>query len=200
MSFLGIVVPHEFARLLAQIDYGGWGKPEPTDSFHVTIAYFGEKQPIEKLTKIIGSTYKVTSGTKPFTAQTSRVTVFPPHPEHGIVPVICRVESFELHELRNALLRQFDMDGVEYVNSFPKYQPHVTLAYTSPENGADKVEGLDEVFPTVEWGVGELVLWGGDEGDDALTVHFPFDLGRSKAALYRAMVRAALSRQTPSCL
>ena len=192
MSFLGIKVPHEIARLLTQVDYGGHGKPEPTEHFHVTVAYFGEDIPIERIAKIITSTYAVTSSTKPFTVQTSRVTTFPAHPEKGTVPVICRIESTGLHELRKALLRQFDTDGVEFDTKFPRYQPHVTLAYTSPGDGAEEVKDLDLTIPTIEWGVGEVILWGGDSGDDRLVTTFPFALAPTmKAALYRALVRVA---------
>ena len=198
MSFLGVKIPHEIGRLFSQVDYGGYGKPEPTDSFHVTVAYFGEDILIEKIAQIVTSTYRVASGTKPFTVQTNRLTVFPPHPTEGTVPVICRVESDALHELHDALLRQYDVDGVEYSQTFHSYTPHVTLAYTSPGDGAEDVEGLDETIPTIEWGVGELVLWGGDEGDSRISVNFPFALGPTKkeGALYRAMVRAALLHQS----
>jgi 2'-5' RNA ligase len=197
MAFIGLKVPHEIGRLLAQIDYGGHGKPESTDTFHITVAYFGDELPIEKLAGIIMAAFKVTSGTKPFTVQTSRVSVFPPHPEHGTVPVICRMDSTSLHDLRNALLRQFDADDVEYDKKFKEFRPHVTLAYTEPGDGAEEVTGLDLTIPTIEWGVGELVLWGGDEGDNTLVVTFPFALAPSpeppkREALHRAMVRAAL--------
>jgi 2'-5' RNA ligase len=195
MSFLGLKVPHEIGRLLAQIDYGEYGKPEPTDTYHITIAYFGDEQPIEKLAGIITAAYKVASTTKPFTVRTSRVAVFPPHPETGTIPIICRMDSTELHDLRNALLWQFDADGVEYDKKFTEFKPHVTLAYTAPGDGAEEVQDLDLTIPTLEWGVGELVLWGGDEGDDKLVVTFPFALVPSKAAFHRAMVRAALWHQ-----
>lgn len=194
MSFIGIKVPHEIARLFAQIDYGEHGQPESTDTFHVTVAYFGEDQPIEKLAGIIQAAYKVASSTKPFTVQASRVTTFPPHPKEGTVPIICRVESDELHALRDALLKQFDADGVSYDKKFPEFKPHVTLAYTKPGDGAEEVKGLDMVIHPIQWGVGELVLWGGDSGDDKLVVSFPFALAPAEktAVLYRAMVRAAL--------
>jgi len=196
MAFLGIKVPHEIARLLAQVDYGDHGVAESTDTYHVTVAYFGEDLPIEKLAGIIQAAYKVASSTKPFTVQTSRVSTFPPHPKEGTVPVICRVDSNELHALRDALLAQFDTDGVSYDKKFPDFRPHVTLAYTKPGDGAEEVTGLDKAIPTIQWGVGELVLWGGDEGDDKLVVSFPFALAPAEktAALYRAMVRVALSR------
>jgi 2'-5' RNA ligase len=190
MAFLGLQVPHQIARLLAQADYGDKGEPESTDTYHITGVYFGDELSIEEIAKIIVSAYKVTSRTKPFTVETSRVTTFPPHPEHGTVPIICRVDSEELHSLREALLQQFDEDGVGYDQKFPEFKPHVTLAYVKDE----KDFKLDMAIPTIEWGVGELVLWGGDSGDDKLVVTFPFALAPAKAALYRAMVHIALSR------
>ena len=195
MAFLGIQIPHDIARLLSQIDYGGYGKPEPKDTFHITIAYFGEDIPIEKIVGIIHSTYKITSKTKPFTAQTSLVTTFPPHPEEGTVPVICKVESPALHKLRKALVGQFDEDDVKYNQKFPNYTPHITLAYTSPGDGAEEVKNLNKTIPTIKWGCGEIVLWGGDNGDERLSVNFPFAWTPTKEAIYRNLVRVARFHQ-----
>lgn len=192
MAFLGIKIPHEIARLLAQVDYGSKGKPEPTDQFHVTLFYFGENVPIEQLTKAILTTYKTTSKTRPFTAQTSHVSTFPPHPEEGTVPVICRVDSTELHDLRAKLVKAYEDAGVTYDKKFPVYKPHLTLAYIEPGEEAQKAQDLDLTIPTIEWGVGEIVLWGGDDGDERLVVTFPFALPLTRELVYRAMVRATL--------
>ena len=195
MAFIGLKVPHEIARLLAQVDYGGLGQPEPTEHYHVTVAYFGDELPIERLAGIITSTFRVASRTKPFMVETKRVTTFPPHPENKTVPVICRVESEGLHALRDALLGQFRKDGVEFDQKFKDFKPHVTLAYTKPGDGAEQAAGLDQEIPTISWGVGEIVLWGGDSGDDKLVVSFPFSLTNlEKQAAYRAVVRIALAR------
>ncbi len=192
MAFLGIKVPHEIARLLAQVDYGAKGKPEPTDNYHITLVYFGEGVPIEQITKAILTTYKVTSKTRPFTVQTSRVSTFPPHPDEGTVPVICRVDSTELHDLRAKLVKTYDDAGVSFDTTFPVYKPHLTLAYIDPGEEAKKAEGLDLTIPVIEWGVGEIVLWGGDNGDERIVVTFPFALPPTREAVYRAMVRATL--------
>lgn len=195
MAFLGICIPHEIARLLAQVDYGSKGKPEPTDQFHITLCYFGEDVPIEQITKAILVTYKVTSKTRPFTVQTSHVSTFPPHPKEGTVPVICRVDSTELHDLRSKLVKAYDDAGVEFDKNFPVYKPHCTLAYIEPGEEAAKVQGLDITIPVIEWGVGEIVLWGGDDGDERLIVTFPFSYALTREAVYRAMIRLAQARQ-----
>lgn len=199
MAFLGLRVPHEIARLFAQIDYGDYGEPESVDTYHVTVAYFGEDVPIERLAGIITAAYKVASGTHPFTIRTDHVTTFPPHPVKGTVPVICRMICPELVNLHDALLQQFDADGVEYSNNFPDYHPHMTLAYVGPDDDhIEEARQLNMKIPNIEWGVGELVLWGGDSGDDRLVVSFPFALAppsEKKAALYRAMVLVARLRQ-----
>lgn len=177
MSFLGIGLPHEAARLLNGLDVPG--KRESTDGFHVTLFYFGEGLDIETLTRIIGVTYGVTKDTKPFTVRTSAVTSFPKGDDG--VPIICRVESDALHDLRDKIKTVYEVAGVDFSNTFPEYRPHVTLAYAEDE-------GFEEQrIPTVEWGAHELVLWGGDNGDDTLVVHFPFALGD----LDKAAVRVA---------
>jgi len=171
MAFLGLAVPHETARLLGGIDVPG--DREPTSHFHVTLFFFGDDLDINELAEIIRVAFGVTSQTKPFTVGTSLVTSFP---SDGNKPIICRVESDELHALRERIRKVFDEEGVEYSQRHPEFKPHVTLAYD--DSGEDF---SDRSIPTVEWGAHELVLWGGNSGDDKLVVSFPFVL-TTKAA------------------
>jgi hypothetical protein len=53
------------------------------------------------------------------------------------------------------------------------------------------VEGLS--FPPIEWGVGDVVLWGGNSENDGIEVTFPLSMG--KTAMYRALVRLAMMKQ-----
>ncbi len=165
MAFLGLQVPHETARLL-----GGLAVPgtrEAVSSLHVTMFYFGEDLDIERLTEIIRVTYQTMNGTKPFTVRTSQLTSFPKGKDSK--PIICRIESDALHDLRDKIKGAYEAEGVEFSNNYPDYKPHVTLAYAEEEFEEKRI-------PTVEWGAHELVLWGGDSGDNALVVHFPFAL------------------------
>jgi 2'-5' RNA ligase len=185
MSFLGIKVPHEITRLLSEVEIPG--EKVSRDEMHVTLCYTGKGTPIEGLVKIIVAAYEVTSQTKPFTSRTTQVTSFPTNPDDG-VPIIARVESNELHALRNALCASFERNEVPFSKKYREYIPHITLGYsTDPTVHAD--HAADKEIPPVEWGVGEIVLWGGDAGDDKLAVTFPLSMGLTREAVYRAAVK-----------
>lgn len=165
MAFIGIRVPPETSRLLSGIEVPG--DREAPSSMHITMIFLGQDVPIEQIAKAMLATYSITSGTRPFTVQTNRVTFFP-RGDDG-VPIICRVDSDPLHELRKAIAAAFDEAGVDFNKKFPEYKPHVTLSYAEEE-----VE--EQRIPTVEWGAHELVLWGGNEGDQRIVITFPFSL------------------------
>lgn len=172
------------------MNYGSTGEPESPGDFHITICYLGSEVPIERISKALPVIFDVTAQTKPFTVGTNRVTTFPAGPDG--TPVIRRVTSDALHELRDALWAALDDAGIEYNKKFPEFKPHVTLAYTQ-EEGFE----IDQEFPLVEWGAHELVLWGGDSGDGRLVVTFPFSLEQTKVAVRRAYVRLASSATQP---
>lgn len=176
MAFIGISVPHETARILSELDVPG--TKESISHFHITMIYLGSGVPIEQLTDAIKATFKVTAKTKPFSVSTSLVTCFPKN-EDG-VPIICRVNSDPLHDLRKRLTSAFSAGGVQYNKKYPDYKPHVTLAYAEEE-----IE--ERTIPTVTWGAHELVLWGGDEGDRKLIVRFPFSIVSRVASRYLEM-------------
>lgn len=189
MAFLGLSVPAPTARLLSEVDYGGVGEATGTDTYHITICYLGKEIPMGRIGKALPVIFDVTSHTKPFTVGTNQVTTFPSNPDG--TPVICRVVSDALHELRDNLWAALDDAGIEYDKKYPEFKPHVTLAYAKED-----VE-IDKEFPTVEWGAHELVLWGGDSGDGRLVVNFPFSLEQREAAVRRAFVRLAASATPP---
>lgn len=184
MALLGIKVPYETARLLAQVDVPG--KRESVGDFHITLLYLGDGTPLEQLETLVGAVYAVTSRTKPFTVQTSQVTTFP-HGSDG-TPVIARIEGEPLHALRAELKASILKAGIPFEDTYPEYKPHVTLAY-SPDPLAGEV--AEKGIPLVEWGIGEVVLWGGDNMTDRLQMSFPFSM--SKTAFYRGMARLAMS-------
>lgn len=177
MAFIGVKLPHEIARLLSEIKIKG--EPASVDEFHVTMIYLGKDVPIDQVAKALVAAYEVTSQTPPFTMQTSMVTSFPPHPEDG-VPIIARIESPALQDLRARLVASFQKHGVKFSNKHPDYKPHVTLGYSKdPLVDADKA--ADKQIPLVEWGVGEMVLWGSNWGDGRVTITFPFSLQQKLA-------------------
>ena len=199
MAFLGLKVPHEAARLLSEVNYGGVGEREPLDHAHVTVLHLGKKVPIDNICKAIIPMYEAVSQSAPFTASTSRVSVFTPHPDEGTVPVICPVDSPALHKLRSAVCASCDAAGVDYSKKFPDYNPHVTLAYSKEASTYENWAG-DITFPAVEWGVHEIVLWGGDEGDKRIIITFPMSISMTKEGLNRAFVQLAQRWSTSQVL
>lgn len=170
MAFLGLKLPHETARILSEIEVPG--KTEAPSHFHITLLHLGDEVPIETLGKALVATYEVSSQTNPFTVRTSRVSSFPATPD-GETPVICLVDSDDLHELHRRLSAAYDKAGVDFSKKFPTYRPHVTLAYSKDASVRDRR------IPTVEWGAHELVLWGGDSGDRRVVMSFPFSIKTS---------------------
>ena len=192
MAILGIHCPRDVARIFSQIET--IGEREPLGHQHITLLHLGDDVPIEQLAKAIVAVFGVTSKTKPFTVQTNRVTAFPPHPEHGTVPIICPIVSPALHDLQARLKSALDNVKVEYSKTFPIYQPHVTLSYVKdPLVHADHT--ADKDIPPLEWGVADVVLWGGNDGDQRFSANFPLTIGKTAASrsdvIYRALVRVA---------
>lgn len=186
MAFIGIEVPHSTARLFGEIEVPG--TRESSASLHVTLVYIGSNVAIDAIADAVKATYAVTAKTRPFTVRATRVTSFPVNPDdQGGHPIIARIDSDELHGLRENLVEALDEAGVEFNNKFPEYKPHVTLAYAP--------EAIEEFrIPTIEWGAHEIVMWGGDEGDGRLTVTFPLALKAPKAVAAAALSQRVAER------
>jgi 2'-5' RNA ligase len=165
MSFIGLRLPTDTARVLSTIDVPG--KREAPGFFHVTLHYLGKDLPIETIAKAIPVIYGVAQETAPFVLRTSLVTCFDDHGDG--FPVHCQVESPGLHALHAALKEGLKANGIPFSDKWPEYKPHMTLSY-APE----RIE--DRAIPPVEWGASEVVFWGGDEGDQRISVNFPFTL------------------------
>jgi len=110
------------------------------------------------------STYNIISKTKPFLAEIDEVTCFPKR--EGKVAIIAPVKSEELHEVRDKLAKEFDKSGIEFSKNFKDFKPHVTLSYADEE--IDKFE-----IEPVKFSIQEVVLWGGDHGDNRIFITFP---------------------------
>jgi 2'-5' RNA ligase len=179
MAAIVLQVPKSTASVLSEVDISKWGEPESKDSYHITLMYLGDDLPVEKVGEILPVIYSITSKFEPFTVRTNRVSTFPPHPEHGTVPLICPIECNRLHDLHGDLCQACDNAGIEYSKKFKEFQPHVTLGYA---NSATSFGKVDIKFSTLEWGAHEATLWGADFGDGRLVVTFPLTLKVSKMA------------------
>jgi 2'-5' RNA ligase len=182
MALLTLKVPHDVARVWSQLEVPG--DREPVGETHITLVYIGEDTPISEVAKAIEAVYSVTSQTKPFTVMTSLVTSFTKG-EDGI-PIIAKIESPELVAFQAKLKAALQDAGIEFNDKFPEYKPHVTLSYLKEDEAPE-----DYNFPAVEWGVAEMILWGGDQGDEKLAITFPFNIIKAKEARFRAYVRLA---------
>jgi len=178
MAMIGLRVPADAARLLASVDVPG--EKIQRHHAHVTIHMLGDDVPMEQIGKAIIAAHSVAEKTVPFRVAINSVSTF--KAGNNGVPVICPVFSPELHELHENLKAAFDAAGVEYSKKWPEFKPHVTLSY-SPEPMKDQALG------PLEWSAYEMILWGGDEDDQRLSVNLPFSLP-GKTAMYRMLIRA----------
>ena len=185
MSFLGIRVPHEIARALNGIDISG--EKQPLDHFHITVINIGKETPVEQLMAATEAAFGVTSKFPPFQVETGLVSTVSANKDDGI-PIIARVDSKPLHELKTALEAAFKASGVSFNDKWPEFKPHVTLGYSQDL----ETEIRDKkIAPPVQWGVGEVVLWGGDKGDEKLTVTFPLSITPTKEARRKVFAKVA---------
>lgn len=163
MAFLGIRIPIECGRLLSGIDVPGT-KESPSE-YHITLLCFEENWAISKLSAALEATYDIVSKMKPFNIKTEEITCFPKRGDNPAA-IIAKVESKELHDIREKLAQEFDKQNIDYSKIFKDFKPHITLAYAPEEIDSQKID-------TVECVISELVLWGGDHGDDRIFVTFP---------------------------
>jgi len=132
---------------------------------HITLLHFEENWPISEMVKAIEVTYDIVSKVKPFLVMTEKVICFPQR--DGEAAIVAQVKSAELHELRDQLAKEFDKAKIEFSKTFKDYKPHITLSYNDKE-----IDEFD-IDPPAEFVVQEIVLWGGDHGDDRIFVTFP---------------------------
>lgn len=171
MSFFGLKISHECARLLGSIEVPG--DKVPLDQMHVTVVCIGDNTPITTIAKAITSVYKTTSKQTPFTLKVTKIKSFPNNTSDGY-PIIAPVYSPELHEFRKNITLSLDKAGVEYSKKYPEYKPHVTLAYSKEPFGSISLEN------PIEWAAHEATLWGDDHGDGKINANFPFVVGPTK--------------------
>ncbi len=164
MAFIGIKIPADVARLFRGLDLPGVRVAE--SEFHITVLMFEENWPIREVGKAMEASFEVLKDTEPFQVSVDKVTCFPKREDHP-VPLIAKIVSKELQKVNKDLKKQFDKDDVEYSKTFKDFKPHVTLSYADEEIKAIDIE------PKIEFTVTELILWGGDNGDDRIFITFP---------------------------
>jgi len=171
VALVGLRVPYEAARLLQGIDVPG--DKLATSNMHVTILYLGHGISVIEVAKAMCAAHQVTSRTSPFLCGIKDISSFPVGKDG--IPVICPIHSPGLHVLNAALRAEFDRLGVEYSKKWPEYEPHVTLSYITNSSGSRA--DLSYLPGPLTWTASEMVIWGGDEGDEVLSITMPFVLG-----------------------
>ncbi len=180
MAFLGIRLEHGAGRLLADIDVPG--RKESASEYHITILCFEENWPISEVAKSLEVAFDVFSKTKPFTIKVKNITSFPKF-ENNPIPIIAKVESKELHELRDKLAKKFKKAKIDFKKTFKDYKPHITLSYVENKEDEKKIE--DFIIDPLEIVVQEAVLWAGDNNDDRLFITFPLKPPEKHALLVK---------------
>jgi 2'-5' RNA ligase len=163
MAFLGIRIPHEYGRLLSSIDVPG--QKISTSDLHITLLCFKDNLEISEIAKTLEVTYNVVSKFKPFLIKTDAISCFPKY-EDNPVAIMALVDSDEIHKLHDQLKKEFDENNLSYNKTFKKYIPHITLSYSKEEIKKFTIDKF-------EFCISEIVLWGGDHGDDRVFVTFP---------------------------
>lgn len=174
MSLLICVkVPLDAAKVLSSIDVPG--DKEDLSGAHITLTYTPkEDTSVGILGRVLEVLVPILENTRPFPVYTSRVSVFEAtsHSD-GRIPIICRVDSNELHVVRDKISKALDSNGIPYAKNFPIYKPHITLAYAQDTEDL-KNEWSDKRIPTVSFGVNALTVllgWNGETVEASVPLH-----------------------------
>ena len=163
MAFIGVKIPADITRLFRNLDIPGDKVPENEE--HVTILCFEENWPIKDIAKAMEAAFEVLKDVEPFQIKVSKVSCFPKHGDSQVA-IIAKVDSKALHEVNDELKSAFDKKKIDYMRNFKEYKPHITLAYNE-----DKIKNI--MITPIEFTVTEIMLWGGDNGDDRIFITFP---------------------------
>ncbi len=167
MAFIGIKIPKAVANDLSRIKVPG--DHISTDEMHITLLFLGDDVSMPSVLKAVTACYMMTKRWAPFRVGIRHATCFPGSPD-GKTPIIASVLSLELHRLQAALRKSLDFMKLDYSKKFPDFKPHVTLSYS------DQPIPIIQISPIV-WKVGELVIWGGDEGSERIAITLPLEGG-----------------------
>lgn len=162
MALIGIGISSEIAKKLANIKIPG-EKVDP-ESMHITMFYLGDENSPKKLVSAFLAMADIIRQTKSFKVSCSEISSFPKG-EDGY-PVILKVESEELMNLRAKIKKSFDAKGVKYSNKFPEYKPHITLGYSKKEPKPEKINKTNIQ-------VNHIMIWGGYNQIDGVNIQIP---------------------------
>jgi 2'-5' RNA ligase len=176
-------MPAETGRLLSEIEVPG----EAVDfgHAHITVVYLGDDVPLEQVLKAAGVCFEVAQAMRPIKCATRHTQCFPPGDE-GKHPIICPIDSPDLHVVKAAIDAGLDAAGVPFSKKWPEYRPHTTLAYADAP--CDTIQ-----FDPIEWTAFELTVWGGDHRDSRIVITVPFSF-KSDAKLATKVAARWLGR------
>lgn len=190
MAFIGIAVPKEVGEILEQVAVPG--KKEPKDHYHITLLHLGSEIPIENVARAGLAAFVSCAQVSPFSVRVNRIDAFPLGDDG--YPIIARIDSPELHNLRSALTQTFDKVGIEYSKKFPEFKPHVTLSYSDTHIRTQSMS-------PIQWMVSHVVVWGGDKGENRMVVKVPLEAKpRPMTASLRVAARYYAACQGRTCL
>lgn len=178
MSFLGIKIPNECGRLLSTLDVAG--EKESPSSYHITLLHFEDNFPIPEIAKALETTYDIISKIKPFTITVNTIGCFKPK-EDKPVPIIAKIKSDDLSNLRKKLADAFDKCNIDFSKRFPDFKPHITLSYADELVDDYKIDSLDIA-------INEVVLWGGNNGEDRVFITFPFKISEEEKQKHSSLL------------
>jgi len=191
LAFLGIKCPVEAGRLIAGLEVPG--EKESVSEYHITILCFDDNWPISEISKALETTYDIVSKFEPFRVKAKKISHFPKR-EDNPIPIIAPIESDELQELHKKLAKAFDKDQIDFKKTFKDFKPHITLAYSEDEHDDFKID------PAIEFIVSEIVLWGGDHGDDRIFITFPLkgpERAKHSVLMQKATIFEKLANNPP---
>jgi 2'-5' RNA ligase len=181
MAFIGISLTHDVGRLFSELQIPG--NRTDISSLHITLFYLGKNLDIEHLSKAMAAAFEITQQTKPIKIESNEINYFPVN-SGSPFPIISMIESPKLLKLRKTLKNLFDERGIFYDNTFKIYRPHITLSFNSEAINRTKID-------TISWVSNELVLWGGNNGDNKVSITLPFSLKKNEAILEKCKLKSA---------
>lgn len=192
MAFIGIKIPADVARTFRNLELPGERVAE--SEYHITILMFDENWPIREVAKAMEASFEVLNKTEPFLISCNTIACFPKQNDNPC-PLIAKVKSKELQTLNSELKKEFDKGEIFYDKTFKNFKPHITLSYADKEIDEIKLDS------PIEFIVHEVVLWGGDHGDDRIFITFPLkgvETKKHNYLLQKADIFYKLSKKDPN--
>jgi 2'-5' RNA ligase len=167
MAFIGIPIPAQEITKLAMTATKLPGQLEPPSEYHTTLFYLGKGTSFSVLMQALVAIQPVVASYSKFLVGAARMIAFPKGDDGH--PLVARVLSPVLHNLRTMLATVLDTAGVSYSKKWPIWIPHICLSYSPHTMLAN-----DLVTPIV-WQVDKVHVWGGDDWNTRF--HAELELG-----------------------